>query len=209
METVGFFSWLMPLSISTKALSGAWYNYWAPDLPELFIRRAENKLLGNPVDGCVVNNNIRRAGYFEPVAPVHDVITVCPAGFNNAAYQYETTEDSLRANTAQTPDSMLQPLLPKSATLFHELIHATTGASTTHDVCCACSETLVVHGTDDTLDELVDVFQLARRDPNAAATNPASYEWFAMSYFLSSRADGTKYDWSTGRSRPMPLTIIT
>jgi len=64
-----------------------------------------------------------------------DSITICDVAFTEKAEKHETIADGLASSQAkdENDETPLQDTAPRGLTLFHELIHMTTGADDTPD----------------------------------------------------------------------------
>lgn len=156
---------------------GEKYAYWSSDIKDYSILDAKERYAeggfcnaGDDVDFFALTIDNLYA----------DSITICPDAFTENAEKHESIADGLASAAAkeendQTP---LQNTSPRSLTLFHELIHMTSGADATPDTGTKPTQCLGLAGP-------------------KAVVNPDSIVFFAWSYYLSKEGDPS-YQWHTG-----------
>src|SRR5437763_16974063 len=97
------------------------------------LEQAQNRYIGNPRSFCNQPNNAHLFALTIERLLV-DSITICDVAFTATSEPFETITQGLSSQAAGTSGSALETTSPRALTLFHELIHLTSGSDNTPDV---------------------------------------------------------------------------
>ncbi|EPE31326.1 hypothetical protein GLAREA_12629 [Glarea lozoyensis ATCC 20868] len=164
----------------------AHYAYWSPDIRDYVIEKASARYPGNPPSWCNGQDMTPEEQRFglTSVSQLRDTITICPDAFDEAKSEpFETIDLTFASAAARSVRMDLEKTAPRSLTLFHELIHLTSGVENTPDVGTKPTECLKN--------------RLRKLD---MSRNPDSIVFFAWSYYLENNGPEPKFSWHSGKS---------
>jgi len=116
-------------------LSGDIYTYWSSDILDYGVsKKSEEAKVGNGGFCDLTNGNDMFALTIGNM--LVDSVTLCPDAFTEKAELHETIAMGMASDeaTSKKLGVTLESTSPRSLTLFHELIHLSSGTSNTKDV---------------------------------------------------------------------------
>jgi len=115
------------------------FAYYSSDLKDYVVEDAANRYPGNPpttprswCNGKLATPAEDRFALTESRL-TRDTVTLCPDAFTTDSEPFETIDAAMADAASKTLASSLDSASPRSLTLFHELIHMTTGPDETPD----------------------------------------------------------------------------
>ncbi|KAG9229720.1 hypothetical protein BJ875DRAFT_181156 [Amylocarpus encephaloides] len=116
------------------------FAYYSTDLKDYVIEVAANRYPGNPpatprswCNGHLVTPDAENRFALTESRLTRDAVTLCPDAFTTSSEPFETIDAAMADPAAARLGTPLNDASPRSLTLFHELIHMTTGPDQTPD----------------------------------------------------------------------------
>ena len=187
------------------------YPYWASDFNQVYEEEIGHQYAGTPSSFC--NGYVTSRGDEDSEGRFFDfddgvsTVTICPVVFNGP-YPFNSLTDALASNAITVLGEELENVVPRTVVLFHEMFHM-VDYSNAKDVACEegflSSWHSIAGNADSWCADGVEDSLKARLAGAKVESSPDPLTFFAMSYYLSTKAPGPKYDWSTGMAREIRI----